>query len=154
MLCIYSVKDGLLLLQNKTIIMFLSLVSGSFGSMNKSYMSTFHTAHLFSNILSCNTILQMLLLFLKSFLGFFFFFSGLSTHAQQWQCILIPYFLEYNQRQNIKEYTVTYSEVSQVSQFIQGKKGYYYTPVVPFMNRNIQFIRIGNVHGKQTPAIK
>lgn len=37
----------------------------------QSYMSTFHTAHLFSNILSCNTILQTVLFFLRIF--FFFF---------------------------------------------------------------------------------
>lgn len=138
MLCIYSGKDRLLL-QNKTIIMFLSLVSGSFGSMNKSQMSTFHTAHLFGSILSCNTILQTVLFFLRRV---FFFPPGLSTRAQQWQCILTPCFLEYNQ---LLQTTMTYSEISKVLQFIQVKKSHY-TSVAPSMNTNIQCIKVGDIH--------
>lgn len=81
MLCIYSGKDRLLL-QNKTVIMFLSLVSGSFGSMNKSYVSPLHATHLFSRL--CHVT--------QSFEHSFCFF--LSTPAKQWWCILIPDFFQ------------------------------------------------------------
>lgn len=137
MLCIYSGKDRLLL-QNKTIIMFLSLVSGSFGSMNKATCPLF-TQPTFS-VIFCHVTQS----FKQSyfFLEFFFFFSGISTHAQQWQCILSPYFLEYNQ---LLQTTMTYSEVSKVSQFIQVKKSYY-TSVAPSMNTNMQCIKVGDIH--------
>lgn len=121
MWCIYSGKDGLLL-QNKTVIMFLSLVSGSFGSMNKSYVSPLHTAHLFSRLCHVTWCFEHFF--------HFFFFRSKDTHKVAMMHSYSILFFKYRQ---LPQTTITYK----FHIITQGSKSNYIS-AVPSINTIIE----------------